>query len=54
MLAGRPKDLDDVRSILLAQEGRLNLHSTRSTLAMLENALGISDLLPAFEGLLEE
>lgn len=54
MLAGRPKDLDDVRGVLLAQAGRLNLHSTRSTLAMLEKALGVSDLLPAFERLLEE
>lgn len=51
VLAGRPKDLEDIRGILLAQAGRLNLNEVRRVLAMLEDALGVSDLMPAFDNL---
>jgi len=49
VLAGRSKDLDDIRGVLLAQAGRLDLAEVRRTLAMLEDALGVSDLIPAFD-----
>ena len=51
VLAGRPKDLEDVRGVLLAQAGRVNLASARQTLAILEDALGVSDLIPVFDRL---
>jgi hypothetical protein len=51
VLAGRSKDLEDVRGVLLAQTGRLNLVGARHTLAMLEDALGVSDLIPVFDRL---
>lgn len=47
VLAGRTKDLEDVRGIL--SERRLDLAQIRDTLRLLEEALGQSDLLPAFE-----
>ena len=52
MLAGRSKDLDDVRGILAAQGASLDARAVRATLGMLEEALGVSDLLPAFDRLL--
>lgn len=52
VLAGRPKDLDDVHGILAAQGASLDTNAVRATLTMLEDALGVSDLLPVFEGLL--
>ena len=51
VLAGRPKDLDDVRGVLLAQAGSLDLVAARGTLEMLEDALGVSDLIPVFDHL---
>jgi len=51
VLAGRSKDLDDVRGILVAQGASLDVHAVRVTLAMLEEALGVSDLLPVFDHL---
>jgi hypothetical protein len=54
VLAGRPKDLDDVRGVLLAQAERLDVGAVRETLTMLEAALGVSDLAPVFERLLAE
>jgi hypothetical protein len=51
VLAGRPKDLDDARGILLARADTLDSGAVRQTLAMLESALGVSDLTPAFERL---
>ncbi len=51
ILAGRPKDLDDVRGILAAQGATLNADAVREMLSMLEEALGVSDLLPIFESL---
>jgi len=49
ILAGRPKDLDDVRGILHERLLALDLELIRSTLALLEDALGQSDLRPVFE-----
>lgn len=49
ILAGRPKDIEDVRGILRERRSHLDLGSIRTTLAMLEDALGQSDLLPLFE-----
>lgn len=49
ILAGRPKDIDDVRGILRERAASLDLDRVRSTLAMLEMALGQSDLRPLFE-----
>jgi hypothetical protein len=50
-LAGRGKDEDDTLAILAAQP-RLRIAGIRSTLDMLERALGQSDLRPRFEKLL--
>jgi hypothetical protein len=52
VLAGRPKDLDDVRGVLAAQSGRLDSDAVRRNLSMLEEALGVSDLVPVFERML--
>jgi hypothetical protein len=49
ILAGRPKDLDDVRGLWQAHGERLDVDRLRETLRLLEEALGQSDLLPAFE-----
>ena len=49
ILAGRPKDIEDIRSILRERLSVLDLDSIRSTLALLEAALGQSDLRPLFE-----
>ena len=51
VLAGRAKDLDDVRGILVAQGTGLDADAVRTTLAMLEDALGVGDLVPAFDHL---
>jgi len=49
ILAERPKDIEDVIAILAAHPGDLDLELVRSTLRLLEEALGQSDLLPALE-----
>lgn len=49
ILAGRPKDLEDVRGILAERGARLDPEAIRATLQLLEEALGQSDLLPLFE-----
>lgn len=54
VLSGRPKDVEDVRSILRRQRRTLNLADLHSLLSQLEEALGQSDLLRALEGLLAE
>ena len=51
ILAGRPKDIEDIRSVMTAQTGRLIIDVVRRTLKMLEEALGVSDLVPALESL---
>lgn len=53
ILAGRPKDLEDVVQICAAKGKRLRQAEIRGTLALLEEALDQRDLLPAFEGALE-
>jgi len=49
VLAGRPNDLEDIRGILRERLERLDLADVRQTLKDLEEALGVSDLLPVFE-----
>ena len=49
VLAGRPKDLDDVISLLRIQRDAIDFDRVISVLALLERALGQSDLLPAFQ-----
>ncbi|MFP3940866.1 MAG: nucleotidyl transferase AbiEii/AbiGii toxin family protein [Thermoanaerobaculia bacterium] len=51
ILAGRPKDLEDVRGILREQAGGLDLDSVRELLARLEKALDRRDLLTELERL---
>jgi hypothetical protein len=51
ILAGRDKDKEDVRAVLRAGQGSLDLDATRATLEMLEEALGQSDLTPLFDEL---
>jgi len=49
ILAGRPKDLDDVLAVVRTQGGSLDLGRARATLGMLERALDRRDLLPNLE-----
>ena len=44
VLAGRPRDLEDVAAMLRARRGRLDLDRVRATLALLEEALDRRDL----------
>lgn len=52
ILAGRAKDVEDVRTILGERHARMDLARVRSVLALLEMALSRSDLLPELEKLL--
>jgi hypothetical protein len=52
ILAGRRKDLEDVRGVLVEQRGSLDLARTRDVLASLEAAIGERTLLPRLERLL--
>lgn len=52
ILAGRRKDLDDVRGVLAAQSGKLDLARTRDVLAALEAALDEPRLLRRLDRLL--
>ncbi len=49
VLAGRPKDIEDVRGVIHERRASLDETRLRSTLRVLEQALGQSDLLPVFE-----
>ena len=49
VLAGRPKDIEDVVAVLTAQGARLDLVQVRETIAVVEQALDQSDLSPLFE-----
>lgn len=49
VLAGRPKDLDDLAALLRIQRGRIDIARVRDVLSALEAALGQSDLLGIFE-----
>lgn len=48
VLAGRPKDLDDIEAIVQVKRD-LDVEVVRETLRMLEQALDQSDLIPIFE-----
>ena len=50
ILAGRPKDIEDVRSVVRARGAALDVSRVRLVLRLLEDALGQSDLTPSFEG----
>jgi hypothetical protein len=54
ILAGRPKDLEDVGGVLAEQGGRLDVGRVRSVLGLLEQALDRRDLLPELEAALRE
>jgi hypothetical protein len=49
ILAGRSKDIEDIRGVLAERGDRLDLEMIRATLRSLEEALGQSDLLPVLE-----
>jgi hypothetical protein len=49
VLAGRPKDLEDVRTVLTERLTKLDVAYLRSMLGTVEQALGQSDLLPLLE-----
>lgn len=49
VMAGRPKDMEDVRGLMAA--GAVDKTEARELLSQLEEALGQSDLVPAFEKL---
>jgi DNA-directed RNA polymerase subunit F len=49
VLAGRPKDMDDVRGVLRERVQTLDIERIRGILDLLEQALGQSDLRRAFE-----
>ena len=51
VLAARPKDLDDVAALLRVQGERIDDTRVRHVLALLEGALGQSDLISEFERL---
>ena len=48
VLAGRPKDVEDIRGLLRSRASSIDLDYIRRTLTMVEEALGQSDLLPLF------
>ena len=49
VLAGRPRDLDDIRGVLAERDALLKADQIRDALALLEDALRQSDLRPVFE-----
>jgi len=49
ILAGRPKDIEDIRSVIHQRASSLDEARIREVLSLLEEALGQSDLLPVFE-----
>lgn len=49
ILAGRPKDLEDVYSILREQGNDLNLDQTRKDLSLLQTFLGREELIPRLD-----
>lgn len=51
VLAGRPKDVEDARGVLRAQGPGLDATRIERILGLLEQALGQSDLLPAWRAL---
>ena len=49
ILSGRPKDLEDVEAILIAQASAFDEQRTRQLLGRLQEALDQSDLVPTFD-----
>lgn len=49
LLAGREKDVEDVRGVLSERGSDLDIGQIRTTLRLLEDALGQSDLMPLFD-----
>ena len=49
LLAGRQKDIEDVRGVLSERGSTLDVSRIRTTLELLENALGQSDLIAVFD-----
>ena len=49
ILAGRAKDIEDIRSVIHERSASLDIERVRSVLGLLERALSQSDLLPVFE-----
>jgi hypothetical protein len=49
VLAGRPKDVEDLAALLAIHRDAVDEPRVRNVLALLESALGQSDLLPAFD-----
>ncbi len=49
VLAGRAKDIEDIQGVLAERGDRALVDQVRAVLAMLEQALGQSDLIPLFE-----
>ena len=49
VLAGRDKDIEDIRGVLRLRADSLDFDYLRRTLKMIEDALGQSDLLSLFE-----
>lgn len=51
VLAGRPKDIEDVRGVIHERRASLDEERVRNVLRLLEEALGQSDLMPVFESI---
>lgn len=49
ILAGRPKDLEDVRGVIHERRTTLDQERIRTVLGLLQQALGQGDLLPPFD-----
>ncbi|MCU1348994.1 MAG: hypothetical protein JWO56_2024, partial [Acidobacteria bacterium] len=49
VLAGRAKDIEDIRSVIHERRTSIDVERIRAILRLLEQALGQSDLLPVFE-----
>jgi hypothetical protein len=54
IIAGRTKDLDDVKAMLLANPGRVDRREVLATLRVVTDALGEADLVARFEHVLAE
>jgi hypothetical protein len=52
VLAGRPNDMVDVRGVMEAQRGHLDMARVREVLAALDAALGRSDLEATLDSIL--
>jgi predicted nucleotidyltransferase len=52
VFAGRPKDVEDVITLLRVQHDRIDVDRARAALQQLEAALGQSNLLPVLEEVL--